>query len=128
MAGQTNSTSDKAVPNPLPDPVPGGRGYLSAAALVGLVLAAVLGLVGWGFFTVPGTDPVRAGGWYFAIALLIIVPAALVVLVLSWGIVALVRRMGGRTLPGLVQAVPAVALVLGLLFVLLRFLLATPEE
>jgi hypothetical protein len=128
MAGPTTSTSGDAVLNPLPEPVPGGRGYLWATALVGTALAAVLALVAWGFFTVPGTDPVRAGGWYFAISLLIIIPAAVVVLVLSWGAIALLRRAGGRRWPGLVQALPAVALVLGLLFLLLRFLLAVPEE
>jgi hypothetical protein len=130
MAGETTSTStsDATVLNPLPDPVPGGRGYLWAAGLVGVVLAGVLGLVAWGFFSVPGTDPVRAGGWYFAISLLIIVPAAVVVLVLSWGVIVLMRRMGARGWPGPVQATPAVALVLGLVFVLARFLLAGPEE
>jgi hypothetical protein len=128
MTERSTSTSDRAIMNPLPDPMPDGRGYLWAAGLVGIVLAAVLGLVGWGFFTVPGADPVRAAGWYFAISLLIIIPAALVVLVLSWGAIALIRQLGGRALPGLVQAAPPVALVLGLLFLLLRYLLAGPEE
>lgn len=124
----STSTSDATVLNPLPDPTPGGRGYLWAAGLVGVVLAGVLGLVAWAFFSVPGTDPVRAGGWYFAIALLIIIPAAVVVLVLSWGVIVLMRRMGLRAWPGLLQAAPAVALVLGLLFALVTFLLAGPEE
>jgi len=85
-------------------------------------------LVGADFFKVPGTDPVRAGGWYFVVALEILVPAAVVILILSLGIVALLRRaVGARVWPGVLQAAPAVALVLGLLFLVVAWLFSGPE-
>ncbi|WP_020579014.1 hypothetical protein [Actinopolymorpha alba] len=95
---------------------------------MGAVLLVALGLLAFGFFSVPGVDPVRAGGWYFAISLMIVVPSALVVLVLSWGVVAILRQLGARTWPAVAQALPAVALVLGLLYLLTQWLFTTPDS
>lgn len=129
MSGPTSSSYQHAMLSPLPPPPPRSRkGYLWTLALVTAVWLGVLGLVGFGFFSVPGVDPVRAGGWYFAIALMLITPAAVMVLVLSCGVVAILRRLGARTWPGILQAAPSVALVLGLIYLLARWLFAGPPE
>jgi hypothetical protein len=104
-----------------------GRGYLWALILSAVVYLAALALVGFGFFTVPGTDPVRQGGWFVAIALLFVTPAALVLLMLSSLFVAIFRKLGLRYLPGLVQALPAVVLVCGLIWLFVRWMFAPPE-
>ena len=127
MNGTAPSSPERTALSTVPRSPPRHPGYLWTAVLVGAVLACVLAVVAWGFFTVPGTDPVRAGGWYFAISLMILVPAALVVLVLSWGVVAVLRHWGAWTWPGVVQAAPAVALVYTLLYLLLRTLLTGPD-
>ncbi|MBM7784859.1 hypothetical protein [Tenggerimyces flavus] len=104
-----------------------GRGYAWAVGLSALVWAAASVLVGFGFFTVPGRDPVRQGGWFFAIWLLGITPAGIVLALLSSGVVAIFRKLGARALPGIVQALPAVAIVCGVIFLFFRWLF-TPVE
>ncbi|MFD2078666.1 hypothetical protein SAMN05421678_113157 [Actinopolymorpha cephalotaxi] len=114
---------------PLGPPLPASKkGYHWAAVLVGIVLLAAMGLIAFGFFSVPGVDLVRAGGWTFAISLLIVIPAAVVVLLLSWAVVWGIRRLGARRWPGLVQALPAVLLILFLLYLLSSWLFAPPPE
>jgi len=129
MSGPTSSSYRQPTLSPLPPPPPRSRkGYLWTLVLVTAVWLGVLALVGFGFFTLPGVDPVRAGGWYFTISLMLITPAAVVVLVLSCGVVAILRRLGARTWPGLLQAAPSVALILTLLYLLTRWLFAGPPE
>ncbi len=111
-----------------PPPPKDKKGYHWAAVLVGIVLLAALGLIAFGFFSVPGVDLVRAGGWTFAISLLIVVPAAVIVLLVSWAVVWVIRRLGARRWPGLVQALPAVLLILTLLYLLSSWLFAPPPE
>jgi hypothetical protein len=129
MSGPTSSSYQQPTLSPLPPPPPRSRkGYLWTLWLVTAIWVGVLALVGFGFFTLPGVDPVRAGGWYFAISLMLITPAAVVVLVLSCGVVAILRRLGARTWPGVLQAAPSVALVLTLLYVLDRWLFTGQTE
>jgi hypothetical protein len=122
MAGNPRPASDHRTLRPPPPPARSRPGYGWAAGLVGAVLIVAMFLVGFDFFGVPGVDPVRAGGWYFVISLMVLIPAAFVVLLLSWGVVAVLRATGARTWPGIVQAAPSVALVLGLLYLLVRWL------
>jgi hypothetical protein len=95
--------------------------------LVGALLLATLVAVGFDFFSVPGVDPVRAGSWYFMISLMIIIPAAVTVFVLSCGMVGIFRVCGARRWPGLLQALPAVVIVVGLLLLLVRWLFSGPD-
>lgn len=104
-----------------------GRGYAWALILSALVYVAAAALVGFGFFTVPGRDPVRQGGWFFAILLLGITPAGIVLALLSCGVVGIFRKIGLRYLPGIVQALPAVAIVCGVIFLFFRWLFAPVE-
>jgi hypothetical protein len=104
-----------------------GRGYAWALALSALVWAAASVFVGFGFFTVPGRDAVRQGGWFFTIWLLMITPAGIVLALMSCAVVALFRKLGARYLPGIVQALPAVAIVCGLIFLFFRWLFAPAE-
>jgi hypothetical protein len=103
-----------------------GRGYAWALGLSAVVYAAALALVGFGFYTVPG-DVVRQSGWFFTIALLFITPAAIIVALLSCAVVGIFRKAGMRYLPGIVQALPAVAIVCGLIYLLASWLFAPPE-
>jgi hypothetical protein len=130
MSGNATSSSTHGARtlSPLPPPLPkGGRGYLWTMLLVSALLVVVLVAVGLDFFSVPGVDPVRAGSWYFMISVMIIFPAAVTVFVLSCGVVAIIRRCGGRCWPGLLQALPAVVLVVGLLLLLVRWLFSGPD-
>lgn len=104
-----------------------GRGYAWALALTVLAYVALMAFVGFGFFTVPGSDAVRQGGWFFAIGLMVITPAAIVVALLSCAVVAIIRKLGGRYLPGIVQAIPAVAVVGGLIYLMFSWLFAPVE-
>ena len=104
-----------------------GRGYAWALALSALVWIAASVLVGFGFFGVPGRDLVRQGGWFFTVWLLMITPAGIVLALMSCGLVALFRKLGARYLPGVVQALPAVAIVCGLIFLFFRWLFAPAE-
>ncbi|MEQ4206370.1 hypothetical protein ABN028_08035 [Actinopolymorpha sp. B17G11] len=130
MPGNATSSSSHSAGtlSPLPPPIPkGGRGYLWAMILVGALLAVTLGAVGFDFFSVPGVDPVRAGSWYFMISLMIIFPAAVTVFVMSCGVVAIMRSCGARRWPGLLQALPAVVIIVGLLLLLVRWLFSGPD-
>jgi hypothetical protein len=129
MSGDTAPRSVQRTLSPLP-PAPrrSKPGYLWAAILVGAVLVVSLVVVGLGWYTIPGLDAVRASGWYFATVVLIVIPAHVLILVLSWGLVGIFRKLGARTLPGIVQAAPAVALVLAAIYVMLRILFSGPEE
>ncbi len=128
----SGDTSPRAIPttlSPLPPPPPRSKpGYLWAAILVGAVLVVSLVVVGFGWYTIPGLDAVRASGWYFATVAFIVVPAHLLFLLMSWGVIGIFRRFGARTLPGIVQAAPAVAIVLGFVYLILRILFAGPDE
>jgi hypothetical protein len=128
MSGNVSPGRDSPVLSPLPPPpAASGRGYHWATALVGILTLGAVVLVGIGWFTIPGIDPVRAGAWTFALSLLIVLPAGIVVLLASLALVAILRRCGARTWPGVVQALPAVAVVLGLLYLLVRWLFSGPE-
>jgi hypothetical protein len=129
MSGDTSPRSIPSTLTPLPPaPRPSKPGYLWASILVASVLVVSLVVVGFGWYTIPGLDAVRASGWYFATAVLIVVPAHLMILIMSWGLLAVFRKMGARTLPGVVQAVPAVLLVLALVYLVVRILFAGPDE
>jgi hypothetical protein len=129
MSGDTSPRSTPSTLSPLPPaPRPSRPGYLWASILVASVMVVSLVVVGFGWYTIPGLDAVRASGWYFATAVLVVLPAHIMILVVSWGLVAVLRKLGARTLPGIVQAAPAVLIVLAVLYVMLRILFSGPDE
>ena len=125
---QPNSSSGSATLSPLPPPLPTpGRGYFWAAILSGLLLIVAMADLGLNFYRVPGFDVIRAAGWHFAISLLILVPASVMIWITSCAVIGVMRRLGARHWPGLLQALPAVALVLGLLYLMIRWLFSGPD-
>ena len=108
--------------SPLPPP-PKDRagGYKWALILVGALWLWLLVATAQGWFSIFG-DPTGAAGWWFMTSLTIITPACLLVWVMSCGLVALLRRLGGRSWPALLQALPAVVLVVTTLYFLVLWI------
>lgn len=131
MAGNPappSSQSSSATLSPLPPSSPkSGRGYYWTTVLCAILLAIAVTIVGLDFYRIPGIDPVRAWGWHFAISLLILTPAVITIWAMSCGVVAILRSLGARRWHGLAQAVPAVAVVLTLLYFLVRWLFSGPD-
>lgn len=128
MSGNSDLSSIPTTLRPLGPPPPKPKpGYHWAAALVGVCLVIGIVMLSVGLYSLPW-DPVRAGGWAFALSLMFLVPCAIVVLLLSWALIAVMRRVGARTWPGILQALPAVVLVLGLLVLLASWMFTNPES
>jgi hypothetical protein len=128
MSGQSSASSTGQVKSTL-SPLPGPpaklrRGYLWANILVGVAYVATLGLVAFDMLVIPYVDPVRSGSWFLVFALMLITPFALLLAVLSCGVVLLLRKTVAGQWPGILQALPAVLIVFGLVALVAKLLFA----
>lgn len=125
VEGGHMTSGPKNTLSPMPGPPsPVHHGYLWTNIGVGLVYVVAVIAVAWGFFAIPLYDPVGAGSWALVIALMIFAPAAIVLATLCCAVVYLLRRTIASGWPGPLQALPALVLVLGLTFLLFRWLFA----
>lgn len=128
MSGPSGAKSTGQVKSTL-SPLPGPpaklrRGYLWAFILVGIAYLGALGLVGFDMLAIPYVDPVRSGSWFLVFVLMLITPFALLLAVLSCGVVAILRKTVARQWPGVLQALPAVLIVFGVVALVAKLLFA----
>lgn len=120
-AASTPATTLSALP---PPPSDKSGGYVWVAVYVGLVWLALLGLSTKVWLDAFGFDPARGATWSFVTSLMIVTPGCLVVALASFGVLVLLRKLGARRWPAPIQALPAVVLVLGLAWLILRITLS----
>jgi hypothetical protein len=131
MSGQSGAQSAghagqlKNTLRPLPGPPAKlRRGYLWSNLIVGFVYLVAITLVAFNMLSVPYVDPVRSGSWFLVFALMLITPFALLIGVLSCGVVFILRRTVAQNWPGILQALPAVIIVFGVVALVVRLLFA----
>ncbi|WP_460518709.1 hypothetical protein [Flindersiella endophytica] len=128
MSGQSGASSTGQIKSTL-SPLPGPpaklrRGYLWAIILVGVAYLGALALVGFDMLAIPYVDPVRSGSWFLVFVLMLITPFALLLAVLSCGVVAILRKTVAGQWPGILQALPAVLIVFGIVALVAKLLFA----
>lgn len=122
-AGQTGQM--KATLSPLPGPPAKlRRGYLWSNLIVGFAYVVAIALVAFNMLSIPYVDPVRSGSWFLVFALMLITPFALLIGVLSCGVVFILRRTIAHSWPGILQALPAVIIVFGVVALVVSVLFA----
>jgi hypothetical protein len=128
MSGQSGAQSTgqaKSTLSPLPGPPAKlRRGYLWSNLIVGFAYLVAMALVAFNMLSIPYVDPVRSGSWFLVFALMLITPFALLIGVLSCGVVLILRRTVAHSWPGILQALPAVIIVFGLVALVVKLLFA----